>query len=68
VPSQIPPVEVPAHLTNGTEPRPEITVSPGTESGSSQLPPMAPPTGPPASGPLPPGPYHGGRDAAPSGE
>jgi cell division protease FtsH len=55
VPSELPPVEVPAHVASRPEPHGEITVGPGGESNSgSALPPMAPPTGPPATGPLPP--------------
>jgi cell division protease FtsH len=68
IPSRLPPVEVPAHVSAAAEPPPsEITIGPGNEGGSSSLPPMAPPTGPPASGPLPPdGPY-GGSSAGSSG-
>jgi cell division protease FtsH len=65
VPSMIPPVNVPAHVSGGPEPTPEITIGPGTEGGSgpSALPPMAPPSGPPASGPVPPHTPNGGPPA-----
>jgi cell division protease FtsH len=60
IPSRIPPVEVPAHVPSVPEATPEITIGPGNEGGQGSLPPMAPPSGPPASGPLPPtGPYGG---------
>jgi cell division protease FtsH len=68
IPSRLPPVEVPAHVSAAAEPAPsEITIGPGSESGASSLPPMAPPSGPPAAGPRPPeGPY-GGPSANSSG-
>jgi cell division protease FtsH len=65
IPSGVPPVEVPAHVAAGPESAPEITIGPGSEGGIGSLPPMAPPTGPPATGPLPPdGPYGGSSASA----
>jgi cell division protease FtsH len=57
-PSDIPPVDIPAAARmNGREPKPEITVSPGSESGGAPPtsgpaePPTPPPTGGPPTGP-----------------
>jgi cell division protease FtsH len=57
VPSNIPPVDVPAGLNGRPEPAGEITVSPGTENPQHSLPGEGPPTGPPGS--PPPGPNLG---------
>jgi cell division protease FtsH len=57
IPSDIPPVQVPAHLNGRPEPKPEITVSPGTETPQSPLggsPPAGPPGTPEGPSPSPP--------------
>ncbi len=51
VPSPVPPVAVPASANGRPEPRPEITVGPGTEAPSIPLPGEAPPLGPPGAPP-----------------
>jgi cell division protease FtsH len=57
VPSNIPPVDVPAGLNGRAEPKAEITVSPGQETSQSPLggnPPVGPPAAPEGGPSLPP--------------
>jgi cell division protease FtsH len=57
VPSDIPPVDIPAGLNGHPEPKSEITVSPGQETSQSPLggnPPVGPPAAPEGGPSLPP--------------